>query len=583
MLKLIIKLMPFVLFSLVSQLPAFAAEPIDLSKEKISYLRSFMPGIGLTSSGHAGSDLKEVKKTIDFNQTEHIRLNQTYFGYPVWGAQAIVHVPNQDEEKKLSTLMSYSQSVKAKMNGVLYQNLQKDLQNTPRFIFTSEQAEKAINQAISDYAALGKSTDGAKNKESKLIVYIDDQNKAHWAFYVSFYIQGKVPSKPVYLLDAISLKPYEAWNEVKRLSNVDRLEDVKGGGFGGNPKLGKLIYDGMEGNLSKLDIKRDPIKKICYLANNSVSVTDYNHKGFVEFPCEKQDESHDNVYWSGAMHAVNGGYSPDNDALYAGKVVIDLYQSWYGMPVLTKDNKPMMLEFVTHSPNYDEYGEPDLDNALWDPQDQKMYFGDGETVFYPLTSVGVTAHEVSHGFTEQHSNLYYSKQSGALNEAFSDMAAQAAEFFVYNEKNSWKICSEITKAKDKALRYLDEPSKDCYNTRIPGERCSISKVKDYERYVRDHRYDSLPWTRYPNVHYSSGIYNRAFYLMATAPEWGTYKDSFKKAFNVMVKANQDYWPANASFQEGACGVLSAAEDYKYDKTPIKQAFSDVGIDTKDCK
>lgn len=576
----------FIFFG-ASFLPAYAAEPVDLSQQNPHILRSFMSGTSLTANGPAGSDLKEVRQSIDFNQTKHIRLNQTYFGFPVWGGEAIVHIPQSaNSSKNFSSFMARGNDSKAKVNGILYQDLQKDLKNAPTSIFKPEQAQKALTQAISDYAAQSNLKGDIQNKESKMIVYIDDQNKAHWAFYVSFYVKGKIPAKPVYLIDAITLNTYEAWNDVKGLKELKEgngLNNVKGGGFGGNQKIGKFIYDGMEGNLPKLDIKRDPIKKICYLANDQVTVTDYEKEAFVEFPCEKQDASHDHVYWNADIHAVNGGYSPDNDALYAGKVVIDLYKTWYGIHVLTRDNKPMLLEMVTHSPNYDEFGEPDPDNALWDPVAQKMFFGDGETVFYPLTSIGVTGHEVSHGFTEQHSNLYYAKQSGGMNESFSDMAAQAVEFFINDGKNSWQIGPEISKATDKALRYLDQPSKDCYGTRIAGERCSIDKVKDYDRYVKDHRYDTFPFTRYPNVHYSSGIFNRAFYLMATASEWGTYKESFKKAFDVMVKANQDYWTQGSTFIKGACGVLSAAEDYKYDKTPITRAFLDVGVDTSSCK
>ncbi len=58
-----------------------------------------------------------------------------------------------------------------------------------------------------------------------------------------------------------------------------------------------------------------------------------------------------------------------------------------------------------------------------------MTFGDGASYFYPLVSLDVSAHEVSHGFIEQNSNLIYSGQSGGINEAFSDMAGEAAEFY----------------------------------------------------------------------------------------------------------------------------------------------------------
>src|SRR5690606_23439834 len=132
---------------------------------------------------------------------------------------------------------------------------------------------------------------------------------------------------------------------------------------------------------------------------------------------------------------VNDGYSPMNDAMFAGLVIKRMYREWYNLPALVENGKPMMLTMVVHNP---------IDNAYWDGQ--KMTFGDGVYTFYPLTSLGVRAHEVSHGFTEKNSNLAYYGQSGGMNDSFSDKAAQAAEYYAYG-KNSWEIGPEIFKKK----------------------------------------------------------------------------------------------------------------------------------------
>ncbi|MBO0200937.1 M4 family metallopeptidase, partial [Vibrio alginolyticus] len=71
----------------------------------------------------------------------------------------------------------------------------------------------------------------------------------------------------------------------------------------------------------------------------------------------------------------------------------------------------------------------------------------------------VSAHEVSHGFTEQNSNLIYSGQSGGINEAFSDMAGEAAEFYSRGS-NDWKVGFDIRKSPTGALRYMDNPPLD---------------------------------------------------------------------------------------------------------------------------
>src|SRR3546814_9119715 len=88
-----------------------------------------------------------------------------------------------------------------------------------------------------------------------------------------------------------------------------------------------------------------------------------------------------------------------------------------------------------------------------------MYFGDGASTFYPLVGLDVLAHEVSHGFTEQNSNLEYAYQPGGINEAFSDMAGEAAEFF-FNGENDFLVGGEIFKAPGEALRYMEDPTLD---------------------------------------------------------------------------------------------------------------------------
>ena len=85
-----------------------------------------------------------------------------------------------------------------------------------------------------------------------------------------------------------------------------------------------------------------------------------------------------------------------------------------------------MTEIASCAPRQVHYSNS-FENAFWNGQ--QMTFGDGRNRFYPLVSLDVTAHEVSHGFTEQNSGLVYRNQSGGMNEAFSDMAGEAAEYY----------------------------------------------------------------------------------------------------------------------------------------------------------
>ncbi len=131
-----------------------------------------------------------------------------------------------------------------------------------------------------------------------------------------------------------------------------------------------------------------------------------------------------------------------------------MYNTWFGAPPLNQ----VLQMYVHYGRNYE--------NAFWDGQ--HMNFGDGASYFYPLTALDVTGHEISHGFTEQHSNLQYSGQSGGMNEAFSDMAGEAVEYFDRGS-NDFLVGADIVKS-GPALRDMCNPTSDGW---------SIDNAADY--------------------------------------------------------------------------------------------------------
>lgn len=514
-------------------LSAYAALAVNLSHP------SEWQAVGLVAFAPSW---KQISVDRDFKQVTHTRLQQTYLGYPVWGGEAVMHVANGSGNQDKT------------YNGIAYQGLEADLHDTPQYIFNKTQSDKALQQAILYHQEATDIQSEVSDAEVKMVVYIDQNSQAHWAFHISFVSKShqglaekpSMVAKPNYILDAISLSVYQSWD------NIQTFTHVWGGGYGGNIKAGKQVYDELSGDYPKLEIQRDTQNKMCYLKNEDDVVLDASRDNtIVHFPCTTRSSQHNSVYWDADQGAVNGAYSPENDALYIGKIIKSMYQKWYGLSPLIKSGKPMLLKMVVHYK---------MENAFWDGE--KMVFGDGGEIFYPLVSLSVGAHEISHGFTAQHSNLAYYGQSGGLNESFSDMAAAAAEFYATGH-NRWQLGPEIVKYENTALRYMDEPTKDCLPGHRPGDDCSISHIKDYRNDL--------------NVHNSSGVFNKLFYLMSTAKDWDT-----KKAFDVMVQANIHYWTSTASFVQAACGVIKATEDYGYRLAAVTQAMAEVGINTAHC-
>ena len=520
--------------------PVKAAEPVALQKTSFEKLKQkfqlSLPGLAKGASVSIDS-LKFVRQHTDSNKITHIRMQQQYVGFPVFGGYAIMH-------SKQTAASFASKTSDVHMNGMVYQGLQSEL-GQPQDSFTKN-ASEVLQQFKDKYV-----DKNVSEEQVTPMVYIDEKYQAHWAYKVSVLVSydDKIPERPTAIIDAKTGKPFVQWNDVKT-----KMVSVKGMGFGGNHKMGEFQYGK---DLPLLELSRDTGAQMCFMENTDVKVIDmqhqYNSKNApMKFSCttDLADQSGSTFYTGYSADGYdreNGAASPTNDALYAGHVIKHMYHDWYGIEVLTKsDGSPMKLVMRVH------YGEG-YENAYWDGK--RMTFGDGDAMMYPLVSLGVSAHEISHGFTEQHSNLEYFGQSGGINESFSDMAAQAAEFYSA-EKGSWQIASEIMKEDSgyEALRYMDKPSRD-------GE--SIDTADEY--------YGGL------DVHYSSGVYNHLFYILANQPNW-----DIRKAFDVMVKANMDYWTPYVSFNEAGCGVLSAAKDLGFSLDDVKRSLEEVVVDYKRC-
>jgi PKD repeat protein len=326
-------------------------------------------------------------------------------------------------------------------------------------------------------------------------------------------VQGGSPTRPFVILDATSGRVLKQWEGLAHAQI--------GTGPGGNQKTGQYEYGT---NYGYNDVAQSGTT--CTMNNANVKTVNLNGgttgSTAFSYTCPRN-----------TVKTINGAYSPLNDAHYFGGVIYNMYQAYIGKAPLTFQ----LAMKVHYSSNYE--------NAFWDGA--AMTFGDGASTFYPLVSLDVSSHEVSHGFTEQNSNLTYSGMSGGINEAYSDMAGEAAEYFMKGS-NDWKVGADIFKGNG-ALRYMDNP---------PLDGSSIDNASQF--------------TSSMDVHYSSGVYNKAFYLLATKAGWNT-----QKAFQVFARANDLYWTASSTFNQAACGVETAATDLGFVKADVTAAFTSVGV------
>ena len=427
------------------------------------------------------------------------RYQQTFRGLPVFGEHVVV---SEDTAGNLRDLFG------RKVIG---------LANDIRPGRPTLGAREAL--AIGKSAGLGNRIGfmSTRDESAALGIHIDDAGHARKAYLVSFFAdtaRGGSPTRPSLLVDA------ETGRILLRRENLQTVEI--GTGPGGNLKTGQYEYGVQYG---KLDVSQYSNGYFCQMDNAKVKTTNNSNStadtGAATFVCPRN-----------TFKAINGAYAPLNDAHYFGGVVHDLYQSIIGRGPLAS-----IIRLRVH------YGT-NWENASWDGV--FATFGDGGPTYHPLTSLDVVSHELSHGFTAQTSSLAYSDQSGGINEAYSDMAGEAAKYYLRGS-NDFKVGYDIRKDGG-AMRYMYNP---------PLDGASIGHASAY--------------TPGLDVHYSSGVYNKAFYLLATKPGWNT-----GKAFRVFLRANLAYWTPSTDFNQGVCGVLSAARDYAYSLADVMSAFNAVG-------
>ncbi len=489
---------------------AAAASRTDLHRDNLAAVKQANAAIaasGVASMAHTrheqalGLDGESRLMLLDRKDSLGVRNHryvQTFRGLPIFGEHVVV---NEDASGNVRTLF-----------GQKVAGLASEIPNR------AVRVNKARALRIAKSVGLGTDVGFMRtsNEKADLMVFIGDDGRAHRAYVVSYFadtLAGGAPTRPTVVVDADSGAV---------LMNLDNLQHALiGTGPGGNAKTGQYEYGT---NFGFMDVTQSGTT--CTMNNTNVKTVNLNGgtSGTTAFSytCPRN-----------TVKAINGAFSPLNDAHYFGGVIYNMYQAYMGQAPLTFQ----LTMRVHYSTNYQ--------NAFWDGS--AMTFGDGGTTFYPLVSLDVASHEVSHGYTSQNSNLTYSGQSGGINEAYSDIAGEAAEYF-NKGTNDFLVGADIFKATG-ALRYMANP---------PQDGVSIGNAANY--------------TAGMDVHYSSGVYNKAFYLLATTAGWNT-----QKAFQVFARANDLYWTASTDFNQGACGVQTAATDLGYTVANVTAAFTAVGV------
>lgn len=231
------------------------------------------------------------------------------------------------------------------------------------------------------------------------------------------------------------------------------------------------------------------------------------------------------------------------------------------------------------------------DNAFWNGS--VMSYGDGSSngnegngYFDALTSIDVAAHEIGHAVCTYTANLAYQRESGALNEGFSDVWGAVVEQFAKGNGNDfapdpaiWLIGDEIDRrAGSAALRSMSDPK-------------SLGQPDTYggTYWINPNCGTPTNFNDYCGVHTNSGLLNYWFYLVSVGgtgtndigSNYSVSAIGITKAAAIAYRLESVYLSSNSTHADArAYGIQAAIDLYgagSDEEIAVTNAWYAVGV------
>jgi zinc metalloprotease ZmpA len=477
-----------------------------------SALLAHATSLGLTSA--EGTTVRSV--TVDRDGTQHVRYDRTYHQLPILGGDFVVHLaPNG----------AFRSADRATRNKISLASI-TPLISAPKAADLAANALRAVN--------LGETLRQLTARPQLVVDALHGSPKLAWRTGVMAKDSLGNPVSRTVITNARTGAQIDAWDDIETATGD-----------------GKSLYSGtvplsttLSGSTYQL---KDPTRGNTY-TGDAANQTDLC---FLTSVCVSRAPS--TVFTDADNHWGDGTTSDRSsaavDAQYGTDATWDFYKNVLGRNGIGDDGKG--------SYNRVHYGNK-YNNAFWDDSCFCMTYGDGDgTTLGPLVALDVAGHEMTHGVTSKTAALTYSGESGGLNEATSDILGTMVEFYANNpsDPGDYLIGEKVVRSGfgQKALRYMDKPSKD-------------GKSADY-------------WSSSVgnlDVHYSSGVANHFAYLLAEGSgpktingvsyDSPTYNGSTvsgigrDKLAKIWYRALTVYMTSSTNYAGARTATLSAAKD-----------------------
>ncbi|MFA2763215.1 M4 family metallopeptidase [Bacillus pacificus] len=477
-------------------------------------------------SGDKGVDYKVLQKRGSYDGTTLLRMQQIYEGKEVYGHQLTAHVDKKGVIKSVS--------------GDSAQNLaKKDLKNPINL--SNEEAKQYI------YTKYGKDIKFISEPEVKEVIFVDEnRGQATNAYQVTFAAATPNYVSGTYLVDAHSgdmLKNMVQESDLKvSEEHVEAIQESKKSNFKSLTGTGK----------DDLGITRS--FGISEQSNGKYALADYTRgQGIETYDVNYRDINFEEQYYPGILATSTSTTFNDPKAVSAhflATKVYDFYKDKYKRNSF--DNKGKKVVSVVHAWHSGETDDPknwgnafsaNINNA------SMLIYGD------PMVrAFDIAGHEFTHAVTSSESNLEFFGESGAINEALSDIMGTAIEKYINNGEFNWTIGEQS----GSVLRNMKNPSSVKFFDGVPYP-------DDYSKFSDLNGEDN------EGVHFNSSIINKVAYLIA---QGGTQNDvtvngiGEDKMFDIFYYANTDELNMTSNFSELRLACLKVATN-KYGANSIE--------------
>ena len=397
-----------------SQVPAYIKFKNDYAihvENALQYTKSFL------NAENSDFVLKNMQQNGKNSQTH--RYIQTLNGYPIEFSMWNIHV----KDGKVTA-----------MNGDIFSN------PTASTEFTISE-EAALEAALSYFGAEKYMWEDERNeqmikemKEDENATYFPKGEKVIAPNNIQF---SKSKLRPAYKFEIYASMPHDKKAIYVDAQTGEILFDLPLIHFTTVPATAHTNYSGVQRINTEYNgtnyILRDSSRGKGIFTLNTHNTSDYY---------SATDYMDNDTLWNTSSNSYG------TDAHFATIKTYDYYLNIHGRNSID-GNGHRLQSYV----NFDlmGYGYSSNVNAFWNGI--YMTYGNGSSYITPLTTVDICGHEITHGLTQHTANLVYQSESGALNEAFSDIFGAAIEFYTVPSLADWTIGEDI----GSTMRSLQNP------------------------------------------------------------------------------------------------------------------------------